>query len=306
MRTIAFTVGLVFVIAARAAAVQVLTPSPQAVVRAGTVVTVTVGPSAGEVLIAASGATSEQTVEATAGTQPGTFDLQIQVPARAVGPTFVFVAADLSTGGIATASVILTADPGPLSDLFVTAPPVLTAIGQIAQLTVAGAFADGVTRNLPLAEQGTTYRSTDSNILAVDGAGHIQARARGRAQIVVTNTHIVSGTVMTAGVAVQCDVPNPPDNRIPIADAGADLTIAPVKVVHLDASASSDPDGDPITFAWTQESGRTVILRGADTATPFFLSPRVTAADVLEFSLVVTDSKGASTLPKTVRVTVQP
>jgi hypothetical protein len=306
MKTIAFTVAVVFLIAARAAALQVLTPSPQTVVRAGTVVAVTVGPSAGEVLVAASAATSEQTVEGTAGTQPGTFDLQIQIPTRAVGPTFVFVAADLSTGGIATASVMLTADPGPLSDLMVTAPPVLTTIGQIAQLTVTGAFADGVTRNLPLAEQGTTYRSTDSNILAVDAAGHIQARARGRAQVVVTNTHIVSGTAITAGVTVQCDLPNPPDNRIPIVDAGADLTIVPLKVVHLDGSGSSDPDGDPITFTWTQESGRTVVLRGADTAAPFFLSPLVTNTDILEFSLVVTDSKGASTLPKIVRVTVQP
>ena len=171
MRTVAFTVGAVMLIAARAAALQVLTPLPQTVVRAGTVVTVTVGPSAGEQLIGASGATSEQTVEATAGTQPGTFDLQIPIPSRAVGPTFVFVAADLSTGGIATASVILTADPGPLSDLIVTAPPVLTAIGQIAQVTVKGVFADGVTRNMPLIEQGTTYRSTDANILAVDCAG---------------------------------------------------------------------------------------------------------------------------------------
>src|SRR5581483_5735855 len=90
MRTIAFTARVVFLVAARAAALQVLTPLPQTVVRAGTVVTVPVGPSAGEVLIGPSAATSEQTVEATAGTQPGTFDLQIQVPTRAVGPTFVF------------------------------------------------------------------------------------------------------------------------------------------------------------------------------------------------------------------------
>ena len=306
MRTVAFTVGAVMLVATHAAALQVVTPLPQTVVRAGAVVTVTVAPSSGEQLVGASGATSEQTVEATAGTQPGTFDLQIPIPSRAVGPTFVFVAADLSTGGIATASVILTADPGPLSDLIVTAPPVLTAIGQIGQVTVKGVFADGVTRNMPLVEQGTTYRSTDANILAVDSSGRIQARARGRAQLVVTSTHVVSGAVTMAGVIVQCDVPSPPDNRIPIADAGADLTTAPLKVVHLDASASSDPDGDAITYSWTQESGRTVILRGADTATPFFLSPRVAAPDVLEFSVVITDSKGASTLPKIVRVTVQP
>jgi PKD domain len=292
--------------AAPAAALQILAPAPQTIVRSGSSITVTVGPSTGEILRGASAATGEEVAEGVAGVQPGTFDISIHVPQRAVGPTFVFAVADLAGSGVTTASVVLTADPGPLSDLAVTTTPVLTAIGQIARVSVKGVFADGVMRNLPLRAQGTTYRSTNSAIVAVDAAGRIQARTRGTAQIVVTNVQVVSGTATSAGVIVRCDLPNPPDNRIPIADAGADQTVAPVKLVRLNGSASADPDGDPITYLWTQESGRAVILRGADTASPFFLSPHVTAGDVLEFSLVVTDSKGASTLPAIVRVTVQP
>jgi K319L-like, PKD domain len=306
MKRLTFFAVAVWFVATPAAALQILSPAPQTIVVAGSLVTVVVGPSAGETLQNTFGATSEETAEGAPGTQAGTFGFQIHVPPRAVGPTFVFVVADLAGGGITTGAVLLVADPGPLQDLLVTALPILSAVGQVARVSVKGTFADGVTRNLPLAEQGTTYASTDEAVLGVDPSGFIQARTRGTAQIIVTNSHVVTGATMTAGVMVRCDLPNPPNNRIPIANPGPDRSVAPVTVVHLDGSASADPDGDPISYVWMQEAGRSVILHGADTAAPFFMSPRVTATDVLEFSLVVTDSKGATTLPKIVRVTVQP
>ncbi|MGE5245126.1 MAG: PKD domain-containing protein [Betaproteobacteria bacterium] len=289
-----------------AAALQILSPAPDAIVTAGSLVTVTVGPSAGQTLQSAFGATADETAQGVPGTAPGTYTIQLHIPTRAVGPTFVFVIADLAGGGIDTESVVLTADPGPLDSLSATAPSVLSGIGQVARMSVNGVFADGITRELPTAEQGTTYRSTNEAVLGVDPSGRIQARSRGTAQIVVTNTHVVSGATATAGVTVRCNLPDPPDNHIPVASPGADVTVAPITVVHLDGSASADPDNDPITFEWTQESGRAVVLRDADTASPFFMAPSVTAPEVLEFSLVVSDSKGATTLPAIVRVTVQP
>jgi hypothetical protein len=230
---------------------------------------------------------------------------QVHVPPTAVGPFFVLAFAN-APNGLAIERLLLIADPGPLNGLILSAPQLLTTVGQTAAIAVSGVFADGITRNLTGLDRGTTFATTNDAVLGIDPSGLMQARSRGTAQIVVTNTHVVSGVATTAAITVRCELPNPPGNRIPIADAGADQTVAPQTVVTLDGTASADPDGDAIAFRWHQESGRVVILRDVDTATPFFMSPRVTAPAVLEFSLVVTDSKGAATLPKMVRVTVQP
>ncbi len=78
-------------------------------------------------------------------------------------------------------------------------------------------------------------------------------------------------------------------NAVPIADAGADQDITTDSLVTLDASASSDADGDPLTFSWSFDSkpaGSSAALSDSTVVDPIF------TADVdgdYVFTLIVND-----------------
>ncbi|WP_228719993.1 PKD domain-containing protein [Methylococcus geothermalis] len=79
-------------------------------------------------------------------------------------------------------------------------------------------------------------------------------------------------------------------NHPPVANAGANLTVHTGDTVNLNGNGSSDPDGDPLTYAWAQIGGPAVALNGADTAAPSFVAPAVTGEnDTLVFQLTVSD-----------------
>jgi hypothetical protein len=84
-------------------------------------------------------------------------------------------------------------------------------------------------------------------------------------------------------------------NHVPLADAGPDQTVGEETAVTFDGGASSDPDGDALTFAWTQLSGPPVTLSDPASATPRFTAPQVgEGGAALVFRLVVGDGSAAS------------
>ncbi len=103
------------------------------------------------------------------------------------------------------------------------------------------------------------------------------------------------------------DGPVTPANVSPRANAGAAQTVTSGAVVTLDGSASSDPDGNITTYAWTQTGGTpAVTLSNPASAQPTFTAPDVANAATLTFSLTVTDNRGASSTASTVAITVNP
>ena len=78
-------------------------------------------------------------------------------------------------------------------------------------------------------------------------------------------------------------------NTAPVANAGPDQVGVAAGTVTLDGSGSYDPDGDAITYQWSQIGGTAVTLSAPTAATTTFTAA---AGQTYVFRLTVTDSGG--------------
>ena len=279
-----------------AAALHVVSPAPGSTVTPGQLVTLRIaldGESVTDVGVLSDGAAVPATLSGNG------FEAQVRIPREAVGGDVLVGYAVLAGGGTAFARVDVNVDPGPLQSLFVSVVNRLTFAGQVVPVEVKGLFADGVLRDLRAPDLGTTYTSSAPAVLAADPTGLVQARSNG------TATVQVSSRGKSRSVRVQVVIPQGATNAIPTLDVGADQNVAAEQLVTLEAIAS-DADGDTLEYIWEQVGGRVVTLRNARAAQPVFVSPRSPTQQLLEFLVSVRDSKGATTLPRLVRVTVSP
>ena len=88
-------------------------------------------------------------------------------------------------------------------------------------------------------------------------------------------------------------------NRAPMANAGAAKTVATGAAVALDGGASSDPDGDALTFSWALQRPATsaAVLTGATTSKPGFVAD---VAGSYVATLTVSDGKVATSASVTI------
>jgi len=92
-------------------------------------------------------------------------------------------------------------------------------------------------------------------------------------------------------------------NSPPVADAGPNQSLPGAATVTLDGSASFDPDGDPITFLWTRETGPPVNLANPTSAVTTFAA---VAGQVYTFRLTVKDNFGGQGIARVTITTGNP
>ena len=124
------------------------------------------------------------------------------------------------------------------------------------------------------------------------------------AEIISFTTPFVgqTGATLTFKLTVSDGIDNASDtvdifvenvNHPPIANAGDDQTRNEASLVTLDGIGSGDPDGDLLTFNWTQISGTPVTLSDPSSPTPSFTAPLVSPGGAtFEFRLIVDDGLG--------------
>lgn len=92
-------------------------------------------------------------------------------------------------------------------------------------------------------------------------------------------------------------------NAAPVPDAGITQVVASGSTVALDATNSYDPDGDPLSFAWTQTAGPSVSILNANSAQASFVAPMVPLAGAaLSFKVTVSDGKASAAASVTMNV----
>jgi hypothetical protein len=228
--------------------------------------------------------------------------------------TFSLVVSD-ANGTSAASRVSITVNPQPPPP----PPAAPTADAGPDQAVASGAFVtlDGTASSDPSAlALSFAWTQTAGPIVTLSSASSTTPSFTaptvpfGQPAAILTFSLVVSdANTSSAPSTVQITVnAEPPPNPAPIANAGPDQAVASHASVTLDGSASADPDGEAITFAWTQSSGAAVSLVGANTASPTFTAPVVpasSAAATLAFSLVVSDAH-ASSAPASVTITVNP
>jgi hypothetical protein len=85
------------------------------------------------------------------------------------------------------------------------------------------------------------------------------------------------------------------ENVAPTAAVSIDNLVAhPGDRVILDGSPSRDPDGDQITYQWTQSDGPEAEIIGADTLAPAITIPALDQDDQITIDLIVSDGQAES------------
>ncbi len=197
----------------------------------------------------------------------------------------------------------LNSPPDTVTISTVNVPPVANAgpdqvvpVGSLVVLNGGGSSdADGqpLTYAWSFTSKPTGSTATLSNATTVSPTFIADLPGLYVAQLIV-NDSIVPSAPDTVTITTQ--------NRAPVANAGPDATVEVNKAIQLDGTGSSDPDGNPLTYAWSITSaptGSTAALTNATSAKPS-LTPDLEGDYTIR--LIVNDGT-LSSPPDTVTIT---
>lgn len=183
--------------------------------------------------------------------------------------TTTYTLTSTNASGTTTAEVTITVRQLPTPTIgFFTATPDTIKQGEFTTLSWSTQNAETV---------------TISNLGQVAGTGTVILTPE------QTVTYVLTATNGAGSATAEVSVTVGPPNQAPIAAAGPDQSFFGQRDVQLDGTRSFDPDGDALTYQWTQLSGLPVEIIGGDTATPSFRAVRGT----YEFRLIVYDTSGS-------------
>src|SRR6266496_4333235 len=70
-------------------------------------------------------------------------------------------------------------------------------------------------------------------------------------------------------------------NYFPVVDADGPATASPGENVTLNGSGTYDPEGNNLSYAWSQDSGKTVAIDDDDRPIAYFTAPSVSQNSIL-------------------------
>ncbi len=108
-------------------------------------------------------------------------------------------------------------------------------------------------------------------------------------QLTVRDTGGLSNS-SSVSMQISPSEPPPPSNQAPSAKITAPQSVTSGEMVTLDGRGSSDPDGDTITYLWTQTQGENVALTNNTGSTISFDAPTVQQPTTFTFQLNVSDA----------------
>jgi hypothetical protein len=230
------------------------------------------------------------------------FGGKLVVPKEGIGPMRLLAVAEISRGRLGSRSVfdeILVKAESTAIISAATRTSQATPNAMRRPTTMRGRTAGKITRRISALSAGTSYDSSNPQVIKVLPSGLLQIVGNGKTVLTVKNRD------KQAQLDVDVNVNEEP-NEPPVADAGDPKTVKAGTKVKLSGLRSRDAEGEALYYAWSQVRGSKVALLDVNGPEATFQAPQVSEARTYRFKLRVTDKKGADSVPAFVDVTVEP